>query len=113
HDMDVIMGISDWIVVLAQGQVIAEGRPEDIRSDERVIDAYLGTQHDEPGRGGEAARDAEEEAWWATSSAVPGRAWRVRRARRAPRRCRPHGRRGWRPRPAARCGRPASTCGSR
>ncbi|MFW5417456.1 ABC transporter ATP-binding protein [Nocardiopsis sp. CNT-189] len=62
HDMDVIMGISDWIVVLAQGRVIAEGRPEDIRSDERVIDAYLGTRHDGPGGGGEAARDAEEEA---------------------------------------------------
>ncbi|WP_017591268.1 ABC transporter ATP-binding protein [Nocardiopsis potens] len=62
HDMDVIMGISDWIVVLAQGRVIAEGRPEDIRSDERVIDAYLGTRHDEPGGDGEAARGAEEEA---------------------------------------------------
>ncbi|MDA0567417.1 ABC transporter ATP-binding protein [Streptomonospora sp. S1-112] len=48
HDMDVIMGISDWIVVLAQGQVIAEGRPSDVRSDQQVIDAYLGTQHDEP-----------------------------------------------------------------
>ncbi|MBV2366821.1 ABC transporter ATP-binding protein [Streptomonospora nanhaiensis] len=51
HDMDVIMGISDWIVVLAQGRVIAEGRPSDVRSDQQVIDAYLGTQHDEP-RGG-------------------------------------------------------------
>ncbi|WP_233515314.1 ABC transporter ATP-binding protein [Marinitenerispora sediminis] len=53
HDMDVIMGISDWIVVLAQGQVIAEGRPEDIRADQRVVDAYLGAQHGEPA-------DAEE-----------------------------------------------------
>ncbi|MBQ1082744.1 ABC transporter ATP-binding protein [Nocardiopsis sp. B62] len=44
HDMDVIMGISDWIVVLAQGQVIAEGRPSDIRSNQQVIDAYLGAQ---------------------------------------------------------------------
>ncbi|MBX9390929.1 ABC transporter ATP-binding protein [Streptomonospora nanhaiensis] len=51
HDMDVIMGISDWIVVLAQGRVIAEGRPSDVRSDQQVIDAYLGTQDDEP-RGG-------------------------------------------------------------
>ncbi|WP_236700657.1 ABC transporter ATP-binding protein [Allosalinactinospora lopnorensis] len=52
HDMDVIMGISDWIVVLAEGRVIAEGRPDDIRSNQQVIDAYLGTQHDEPGAGG-------------------------------------------------------------
>lgn len=48
HDMDVIMGISDWIVVLAEGRVIAEGRPDDIRSNTQVIDAYLGAQHDEP-----------------------------------------------------------------
>ncbi|MBE2997283.1 ABC transporter ATP-binding protein [Nocardiopsis sp. HNM0947] len=47
HDMDVIMGISDWIVVLAQGRVIAEGRPSDIKSDKQVIDAYLGAQDDE------------------------------------------------------------------
>ncbi|MUL40770.1 ABC transporter ATP-binding protein [Streptomonospora sp. PA3] len=51
HDMDVIMGISDWIVVMAQGRVIAEGRPADIRSNEHVIDAYLGAHHDEPGQG--------------------------------------------------------------
>ncbi|WP_017557905.1 ABC transporter ATP-binding protein [Nocardiopsis baichengensis] len=49
HDMDVIMGISDWIVVLAQGRVIAEGRPDDIRSNQEVVDAYLGAHHDEPG----------------------------------------------------------------
>ncbi|MEE2038462.1 ABC transporter ATP-binding protein [Nocardiopsis sp. CT-R113] len=46
HDMDVIMGISDWIVVLAQGQVIAEGRPSDIRANQQVIDAYLGAQEE-------------------------------------------------------------------
>lgn len=56
HDMDVIMGISDWIVVLAEGRVIAEGRPEDIRSNQVVIDAYLGTQHDESANG--AAEEA-------------------------------------------------------
>jgi neutral amino acid transport system ATP-binding protein len=48
HDMDVVMGISDWVVVLAEGQVIAEGRPSDIMSDRAVIDAYLGSSHDDP-----------------------------------------------------------------
>jgi len=43
HDMDVIMGISDWIVVLAEGGVIAEGTPDQVSSNSRVIDAYLGT----------------------------------------------------------------------
>ncbi|GAB3461313.1 ABC transporter ATP-binding protein [Streptomonospora sediminis] len=58
HDMDVIMGISDWIVVLAQGQVIAEGRPADIRSNQQVIDAYLGARHDdEPGGGAQAKEE--------------------------------------------------------
>ena len=42
HDMDVVMGISDWIVVLAEGTVIAEGPPESILSNQEVIDAYLG-----------------------------------------------------------------------
>lgn len=44
HDMDVIMSISDWIVCFAEGSVIAEGRPDDIRSNEAVIDAYLGAR---------------------------------------------------------------------
>ena len=49
HDMDVIMSISDWIICFAEGEVIAEGRPEDIRSNRRVIDAYLGTRRALPG----------------------------------------------------------------
>jgi neutral amino acid transport system ATP-binding protein len=49
HDMDVVMGISDWVVVLAEGRVIAEGRPHHIMNDPAVIDAYLGRSHDEPG----------------------------------------------------------------
>jgi neutral amino acid transport system ATP-binding protein len=42
HDMDVVMGISDWVVCMAQGHVIAEGTPQDVASNEAVIEAYLG-----------------------------------------------------------------------
>ena len=42
HDMDVVMKHSDEVVVMAQGQVIVHGRPEEVRTDQRVVDAYLG-----------------------------------------------------------------------
>ena len=46
HDMDMVREISDWIIVMAQGEVIAEGTFEDIGSNSKVVDAYLGTHHD-------------------------------------------------------------------
>jgi branched-chain amino acid transport system ATP-binding protein len=46
HDMDMVHDISDWVVVMGQGQIIAEGTPDQVMADARVIDAYLGAHHD-------------------------------------------------------------------
>jgi branched-chain amino acid transport system ATP-binding protein len=42
HNMRVVMDVSDWITVMDFGEVIAEGTPDRVTSDERVIKAYLG-----------------------------------------------------------------------
>ncbi len=46
HDMDVVRDISDWVVVMAEGSIIAEGTPDDIGANQEVIDAYLGAHTD-------------------------------------------------------------------
>lgn len=47
HDMDLVMGICDKVIVLDQGHKICEGTPKEVQNDERVIAAYLGTQDKE------------------------------------------------------------------
>ncbi|MGY3942385.1 ATP-binding cassette domain-containing protein [Aeromonas tecta] len=47
HDMGMVMEISDHIIVLDHGDVIAQGKPEQIQHDDKVIAAYLGTDEDE------------------------------------------------------------------
>jgi ABC-type branched-subunit amino acid transport system ATPase component len=46
HDMDMVRDISDWVIVMATGKIVAEGPPESVMADQRVIDAYLGAHHD-------------------------------------------------------------------
>jgi len=43
HDMDMVHDISDWVIVMAEGRIIAEGTPDQISSNPAVIEAYLGT----------------------------------------------------------------------
>jgi len=46
HDMTLVMGLSDQVVVLDHGQVIAQGTPREIRQNPRVIEAYLGREEE-------------------------------------------------------------------
>ncbi len=46
HDMHVVRHISDWVVVMAEGRIVAEGPADSVMSNPAVIDAYLGAHHD-------------------------------------------------------------------
>ncbi|WP_084103925.1 ABC transporter ATP-binding protein [Demequina sp. NBRC 110056] len=47
HDMHMVRRISDWVVVMAEGKIIAEGPPSTVMQNEQVQAAYLGSHHDE------------------------------------------------------------------
>jgi branched-chain amino acid transport system ATP-binding protein len=46
HDMHMVRHIADWVVVMAEGKVVAEGPPDEVMKDPAVIDAYLGAHQD-------------------------------------------------------------------
>ena len=74
HDMDVVMQHSDEVIVMAEGRVIAHGIPEDVRTDQRVVDAYLGGRR-RASRGGARPRgraDAESKSVLQADGLVAG-----------------------------------------
>ncbi|MFW6774664.1 ABC transporter ATP-binding protein [Nocardioides sp. CPCC 205120] len=63
HDMDMVRDISDWVIVMAQGRIVAEGTPDRVMQNQAVIDAYLGAHHDtDLSEMDEAAIEAEANA---------------------------------------------------
>ena len=46
HDMHMVRHIADWVIVMAEGRIIAEGPPDEVMKDEAVVDAYLGSHQD-------------------------------------------------------------------
>ena len=59
HDMEVVMNHSDRVIVMADGRVIAEGEPAEIRSNQEVVDAYLGGG---PPKGSEDVQGGSQES---------------------------------------------------
>ncbi|HMC39400.1 MAG TPA: hypothetical protein VKI19_07035, partial [Acidimicrobiales bacterium] len=55
HDMPLLMGLCDRVYAMVEGQVIAEGTPEQVRIDPTVVASYLGTDEDAIARSGKAA----------------------------------------------------------
>jgi neutral amino acid transport system ATP-binding protein len=46
HDMQMVRHIADWVVVMAEGRIVAEGAPDEVMANPAVIDAYLGSHQD-------------------------------------------------------------------
>jgi branched-chain amino acid transport system ATP-binding protein len=46
HDMHMVRNVSDWVIVMAEGKIVAEGPPAQVMKDQAVIDAYLGAHAD-------------------------------------------------------------------
>jgi branched-chain amino acid transport system ATP-binding protein len=62
HDMEVVMNHSDRVIVMAEGRVIAEGLPDEVRGDKQVIDAYLGSSGGGDGGPADEGRATEPDA---------------------------------------------------
>ena len=67
HDMDMVRDISDWVIVMAQGTIVAEGPPDSVMANKSVIDAYLGSHHDQ-----DLSEDVEEEIIAAAEAEIAG-----------------------------------------
>jgi ABC-type branched-subunit amino acid transport system ATPase component len=60
HDIPLVMGLADHVVVMDAGRVIAAGTPQSIRGDQAVIDAYFGTDATVINRSGVRVNDNEK-----------------------------------------------------